>query len=59
MRHRDIKVGMHVCHQLPGGGDGKYLGAVCRINGASIIIDAVDGSQMLATPREIKPVKSS
>lgn len=59
MRHRDIKVGMHVCHQLPGGGDGKYLGVVYRINGASIIIDAVDGSQMLATPREIKPAVKS
>lgn len=49
---------MRVRHQLPGGGDGKYLGAVCRINGQTVTIidiDSADGTKTLATPGEIKP----
>jgi hypothetical protein len=58
VRRRDIKVGMRVRHQLPGGGDGKHLGAVCRINGPTVTIidiDSADGTKTLATPGEIKP----
>lgn len=49
---------MRVRHQLPGGGDGKHLGIVCRINGPTVTIidiDSADGTKTLATPGEIKP----
>ena len=54
MRRREVRRGMEICHRLPNGIRGRYLGTVTTIGRVIVTYDGPDGKG-IATFVEIMP----